>query len=372
PFDQRGFAWDIGRDVTTLLAADEFAAGLPIAESDGESTWTGAAREVIKGVIKAVQDKNGKSWSFSDLDKVLSNRSLVIELLKTHYPPALDNFASDDGKDKQTSGVFLNLRRGITNIEYLAKAWQDAPKISLIEWLNDDNHPIRTLILSGSDRYDGLAKFVVSQILNVIYGEILSLPDSRMRKVWTIQDELGDLPKIPKQIKAATKGRSKGLRVVAGIQSIHQLKHNLGEKAGDSLVNAFSIKLGGRVEDSKTAKYLAEQFGTNKMEKVSTSTQDDSGKTSHSLRDDNETALLDSDFLSIPHATLKGGTHFWLRVADWPYCKLHYEVQPTPKRYAPLRPLAWILGEQNTENNDDKSNRTIVFPTNIMRFQDGK
>jgi hypothetical protein len=345
PFDRRSLGWDIGADINTTILAEEFASALiPIKGGDKDSVWIEAARDLLTGVIKFLQAENARDWGFSDLVEILREKESVIGCSKIYHTGALQTLGAEGGgDDRQTSSVFLSLRTALRRVEYLAQAWSgDGEKLSLREWVGDRGHKIRTIIVGGNPRYSGLDNLVVTQIFNLIYSEVLSLDDSRSRRIWSINDEAGSQPKIPMMLNALTEGRSKGLRVICAVQSVSQIRSCYGKDGAEIWFNSFGTLLAGRVGDSETASFLAKSFGVNRIEKISTSVQGDSSRVSHSLNSSNDPALLDSDFLSIPSPSLSVGLYFWLRISGWPAARLLYQIKKPCKQYRAKINMDWL------------------------------
>lgn len=340
PFDVRGCSWAVAKDIRTPIMAEEFAAAvIPIPKDTRDPVWHESAQDLFTGVVVKLQREKGDAWGFSDLELILSKKDEVIKACADHWPGALHTIG--DPGDKQTAGVFMNLRVATKKMGYLAQAWKDCKQgVSLLEWVHKDQHPIRTIIMGGNSKYPGLDNFLVTQSLNLIYAEALSLPDSHKRRLWTVNDEQGSQPKVKNLLRALAEGRSKGLCIISAVQDIGQIRDVWGRDLSQTWFTNYGTIWGGRISDPDTASFLARAFGQIRVEKTSVSIAGE--KISHSKAEYNEAALLDSDFLNLPNASLKGGSYFWLRVGDWPAAKLKYDIKPLPKRYEALIPMAWL------------------------------
>lgn len=76
-------------------------------------------------------------------------------------------------------------------------------------------------------------------------------------------DELRLLPKLSHLEDALNFGRSKGISVVAGLQSIEQLDAAYGSEEGRTVIGAFGSLITLRTPDATTMRYVSDRFGTN-------------------------------------------------------------------------------------------------------------
>lgn len=344
PFDERGCAWDIGKDIKTLIDAEALASALvPIGPDTKEKQWYEAAQELLIGVILRNIYENGESWGFAELNEDLGSLESIINSCKAYRPQALQTINEDSDGDKQTAGVMMNLRTAIRAIGPLSVAWKNSEnRFSLNSWLRDDNSKIRTVILQGHTKYSDTDDFLAVQIINYIYGEVLSYSDSRERRIWVVNDEQGNQPYIPKHTNACFEGRSKGLCIISAIQGINQLRNKYG-KLADDLYSAYSIVYAGGVREEGTAKYIAKSFGPKKIEDESITVSDyHLNKLDRTVSIKNNEAIEESEFLNIPVPTLEGGAIFWIKVQNAPACRIRFPIVEMKEKYKPFIASEWI------------------------------
>ena len=358
PFDKRSVAWDASADIKSEILCEEFAAALiPLSEEGRDQVWIEAARDIFAGLmLRMIAEKPG-AWTFSDLMQILDSRDEIIASCKAHRPGALMNLGNSEGDDRQSAGIFMCLRSsGSKKLRYLARAWDGKEKrLSIKSWVNDESSPIKTIIIRGHPRYKELDEFVAVQIYSLFFSEISALSDSSTRRIWAVIDELGNLPKIPRLTQALTEYRSKGLSIIGAIQDIGQIRARYGREEAQAWFTSFAALLAGRVGDPETAEFLSKSFGQVQIDRTkSTFTKDSSdifmklkkggSSDSMSFAKDRviEPLLLDSEFLNLPHANLKDGALFWLRVGGWPAAKLNYPITPTAKRYSAIIEESWL------------------------------
>lgn len=76
-------------------------------------------------------------------------------------------------------------------------------------------------------------------------------------------DELRLLPELRHLEDALNFGRSKGVSVVAGLQSVEQLDVTYGQQEARTILGAFGSLIAMRSQDPRTLDYVSERFGRN-------------------------------------------------------------------------------------------------------------
>ena len=101
-----------------------------------------------------------------------------------------------------------------------------------------------------------------SLLIDLAFREALS-SSNRRGKLWVILDELKLLPKLNHMDDAVNFGRSMGVRVIAGLQSITQLYDMYDENKGRAIAAGFSSLFVFRANDPITREFVSDQFGKN-------------------------------------------------------------------------------------------------------------
>ena len=119
--------------------------------------------------------------------------------------------------------------------------------------------------------YDLAFGEALSQIYSLLFDlalkEALGRQDNskneREKNVYIIIDEFKLLPYLTHIDDAVNFGRSMGLKVVAGLQSMAQLYDAYGKEKGQSIAAGFSSIMAFRPNDWTTTEYLRDAFGVN-------------------------------------------------------------------------------------------------------------
>lgn len=138
---------------------------------------------------------------------------------------------------------------------------------SIRDWIDDPNGG--NLFINWREDMVTAMKPLVSSWADVFITAVLSLPEDAKRRWWLFIDELASLDALPSLEDGLTKGRKKGLRIVAGLQSTSQLDYIYGEKKAQTIRASFRnlLVLGGSRTDHETAEDLSKSLGEHEVER---------------------------------------------------------------------------------------------------------
>ncbi|MGQ3048280.1 MAG: type IV secretion system DNA-binding domain-containing protein [Niveispirillum sp.] len=165
PHDARSHAWDVAQDITSSQDARELAARL--IHDSREPMWSGAAREILTGIVISLQRRQSRRWSWRDLaNAAFMPTSDLLCLLQDHHPAAARYIEIDSqsgAPTRTTHGILITMWADVVGvIQPLASAWGDAPperRFSLSRWLVDDKARLpKALVLQRSPRYPKLSE----------------------------------------------------------------------------------------------------------------------------------------------------------------------------------------------------------------------
>lgn len=162
---------------------------------------------------------------------------------------------------------------------------------------------------------DNTKHFLISLFIQEYYREILAVADERggrlPNKVIMYLDEIGTIPKIQSAEMMFSASRSRGVSIVAIIQSLAQLEKNYG-KEGAAIItdNCQDTLFGGFAPNSETAKVMSENLGYKTV--LSGSVSKGKNDPSQSLQMIQRSLLTTDELKSLPKGTfvlMKTGTH---------------------------------------------------------------
>lgn len=113
---------------------------------------------------------------------------------------------------------------------------------------------------------DNTKYFMISLLIQQYYREILAFSDEHggklSNRIVLYLDELGTIPKIQSIEMMFSASRSRGISIVALIQSLAQFEKNYGKEGASIIVdNCQDTLFGGFAPNSETAKVLSENLG---------------------------------------------------------------------------------------------------------------
>lgn len=243
PWDRRGLIWDVAADIETPSDAQELAAAW-ISESK-DPMWSLAARDVMAGCVVKLQNERGREWGFPHLAALLESdpEDLVLNM-EEHWPQALEAVG---GAQQTVASILLSMKSSLGAVFALAKAWpeREARRLfSMKDWVRKDRVRKPALFLVGNGEFEGLSKDLNSTLISIAKKLICSssFPDSNDRKIWIVLDEFAQLKKMDAVAALIAVGRSKGVRVILGVQAQDQIYDTYGSDTGKAI-----LAMGGTV-----------------------------------------------------------------------------------------------------------------------------
>lgn len=363
PFDERGPAWSVGRDVnnTQLFLEMMWAIVGSSMSISRKAFFDTAFVDIAAGVYRSLNQEFGESWGFKDLYAAMHDIPEIRDALSEHRPEA-SMFISGSDKGDQTSGVWGTIREKMIHFEALARAWPNEPGgrgFSLQEFLSDGYQGEKTiLILRVHPQYPKLSQDFLAIFIQLLVNFVSALPDKvGGRHINLVIDELQTLGRIPGFLEFPRISRSKGLHVIFGTQDFaktNELYRDVGGVQG--LLNSVGLKLVGRSEDEDSKKQALAMMSTNRIARYRYEVNG-RGEHAYSKSIVDSTPLVSGSF-SLPAPSLTEPAYFFLKFSDWPIIKLAYKIVPMPKISSSLVAAKWLSDEdikKQTSQGDSPS-----------------
>jgi hypothetical protein len=265
PFDRRGRAWQMCKDIRTPKAAAQFAFTLIPQEHGNNAFFSNGARAVFGALVESFILNSPDDWTFADLHNARDSKERLRELLarnditKSVITKYLD--AKECGSLLTTLDTYLNPFRPI------AACWAKAEPISLSEWV-DGNF---VLILPQDETaraplglLNGLIfEFLTQQLLGYKTNEQLKAEGRRPRRTYLFLDELRDIADtLNKPLTSIlTRGRAWGISCISGWQSQSGLIDAINQNRGPEVFGMHSYIGMLRVQEKETAEHLSRLCG---------------------------------------------------------------------------------------------------------------
>lgn len=283
PWDARSAHWQVGRDIQTVLDADSFCESLvPIPES-GDPFWATGARAVLGAVVNDIQSRaRGGAWTMGDLwgecAKLLAEDFERLRAIVTQVDPvaAAGFLAEEPGESKMTASFIAQISAGLRNVKHLAAAERyEAQRRpgrplrlwSVAAWLTGRLPPVAIIGYQASAR--GLSGTWAAAIIEQAVRQVLDLPDAApsARRIWLVLDEVVQVGEIPSITQALELARSKGLRVVLGVQSTSQIAKRYDQHTRQIWAGSCGTKIICRVKEPDDQAWASSLLGDREVER---------------------------------------------------------------------------------------------------------
>ena len=225
-----------------------------------------AARDLLASIITCIiRFTDGKK---ALIEKHLNNEFLR-EKLNSMTAQAIYSLLEDyedqiavmnyigDGSNPQGLGVLAEMQAIVRKI--FVGAFAKKGDFSIKEFVR--NKGAKTLFIE----YDIARGATLTPIYRLLID--LALKEAMSRKVdgnvYIFCDEFKLLPQLQHIDDAVNFGRSLGVKVFAGLQSIDQLKENYGEARANNLIAGFSSVLSFKANDEATRTFTSGLYGKN-------------------------------------------------------------------------------------------------------------
>lgn len=344
PWDDRSSRWDLAADCPAFADARALAARL-IPANDKDPMWANASREVLVAVIASLQASKGTGWTFRDLREALNSPLEVLqENAAIHNPEALRSL---EEASKTTQSILINLSAFLSPIADMDRAWGDSskPGFSMRRWVKGAKSLPKVVVIQGSQRFEQSTSFLAAGIFNVLAGLVASpeLPDSSTRRIWLFLDEFPQLGRLEDVGALVRLGRSKGIRVVIGVQDVAELRQIYGSDRAEAWTSSLATSIYTRLEGGSTAQWVSKRIGEQeRVEHSRSSTDSPSGRSKteqSSLRRSPTVLPVDLKTLLGPRAD---GVDVLVDGFDSGIYLVRYPHQKLTARRKPFVPASWV------------------------------
>lgn len=238
-------------------------------EKSGHPFFPNSARDLLAAIIIAQVrlgegDLEFKRSFFNNkalkeyLDRLSPQK--IIKLLSNDVFSDLSSVLSyiGDGKSEQSLGVLAELQNAMRQI--LIGTFAEDGRFSVREFVRAKG--AKTLFIE----YDMSIGDTLTPIYRLLFDLALKEAMGRNKpagNVYFICDEFKLLPNLQHIEDGVNFGRSLGVKIIAGIQSIEQLYEIYGESKGRNIASGFSSVYSFRANDTTTREFVSDLYGKN-------------------------------------------------------------------------------------------------------------
>ena len=271
PWDSRSVRWQLGRDIRTRLHAESLAKTL-IPTPERDPIWAQGAQGLLTAIISETQSKYGEKWGFYRLAQAcsvaLSDYDSLVQTVMQESPLARSFLM---GKDSKTTASYLaqmasNLsdvvNLGVADYSNQGQPW------SVRDWLAGKGP--NAAILGYLPESENLSAAYCASVIEQTVKQILGFPDAppEARRIWLFLDEVPQAGKIPSITSALEAARSKGCRVVLGMQGVAQLEeHGYSKNTLRIWAGQCGIKIVANLSDPDDQKWASNLLGDRDLER---------------------------------------------------------------------------------------------------------
>lgn len=300
PLDARTAKWSPFSELTSVFDCDRLAQSMIPAEDGGKDRqWQLYSQGLVTAVLQRLFEAGGSDATNERFSHMLTVApSAEIQQMVQGLPASTLFSGMTGGKGE---GGMLASVKGIIGAYLPAYRHLNpstgADGFSIRKWVQSEDK--NWLWIPYRDDQLSSLKPLIACWLGEAVNSTLSLRPSAERRLWIFTDELASLGMIASLSDGLTKGRKYGLRVVAGLQSVSQLRQIYGQNGAQTLLSCLSTLLCLKAADPDVAEYFSKAFGEQEILRTDTSENAQGGRTT-SEKHVIQKAILASEISGLP------------------------------------------------------------------------
>lgn len=265
PKDERSLCWNIFDDIKDEDDID-FAVKsiIPInMEVVKDPFWGTASRDILKVVfLKILTFEKPSNKKLIDFLRVNSTADELFE--------ELNEIAVNNGvnleyylKSKNTTASIMSTFSSYTNKLLRKEFYYEEGTFNVTNFIAniDTSNKGKKLFLVQTANESGAYEVYFRLMIDLLIKEIKGLLNNSERRIWTILDEFQSLGKLKEIEEGLAEGRSKGLAILLGTQSLAKVEEIYGKLLMRSLFQLLSTKIVLQYDEPDGAKFLSDFFG---------------------------------------------------------------------------------------------------------------
>jgi len=231
-------------------------------DTSKDPTFASGARDIFVSIIEA---------QLRNKETNLNNATLKQKLRELSDPAAIKKFTSGY-PDLQWINVYMLNEGSATTQSFLNPLWSVANEVFSAHFAETGDFSIRKAIKARGGKSIFLEYDIVnSNLIDTIYTVLLDLASKdalgntdENRHVYFVLDEFPLIPELNYIDNLLNFGRTRGVRVIAGIQNNNQVKNTYGDSLGTSILSGFSTYAAFHLFDEESRRFISDRHGTNR------------------------------------------------------------------------------------------------------------
>lgn len=261
-FDERCANWDLWLEAPRDSDFENMAESLIPLHGEHDPFWVMGARTVFACTAAKMRHDPDRS-----LDKLVS---LLVTNEFEDLQEYLQGTAASTLVSEKIEKTAISIRTILTT--YLKSLQtlrglntKGKSPFSIRDYILDESNEGWLFISSNGDQHTSL-KPLISMWLAMASITMLSLPESRDRRIWFICDELPSLHKLPMLGETIAEVRKFGGCFMLGMQSFAQLGKVYGQKGASEIFDLLNTRFFFRSPSSEMARLVAQEIGEEEVE----------------------------------------------------------------------------------------------------------
>ena len=226
-----------------------------------------AAADLLSAIITTlIRDSLGSKeimneTFYNDTLRVILDGSTVEDLINNieSYSDLISVVSYINGEGSQTQGVLSEMYFVVKEI--FIGVFSERGAFSIRDFVRSKGG--KTLFIEYDLSIGSILSPIYSLLFDLALKEALGQSSNRKGNVYLICDEFRLLPNLKHIDDGVNFGRSLGVKVFAGLQSINQLIEVYGEARGKNIAAGFSSVYAFRANDTATRKFVIDLYGQN-------------------------------------------------------------------------------------------------------------
>lgn len=264
PYDKRSVVWSPLADISNPEDCAAMARSI-IPDGTGEAAeWSGYAQTLLEAVLEHVWETGGTTGDILRLATTASADELRQTLPAGPVHALLD---------KDAAKMLGSIRAIIgSRLKPFAALDQSAGRgaFSIRSFITNESGWL--FVAYKQSQRDAMRPLIAS-VLDITSRAVLDLPPAvgnraEQRRTWFVLDELPLLGRISSLVTLLTNGSKHGAAVIAGLQTIAQVRETYGHDQAQTILSTLGTWLTLRVTDMETADYMSRAIGDEEIRRV--------------------------------------------------------------------------------------------------------
>ena len=266
PLDSRCAAWDVFADTTSEIDFTTLAQYfVPANPQEANPVFTNGARLALEDAFKVVWLKSG-ARTMGDVQRLLLESDLknLVEIFKSYQLPSAVALNPDNIRTAESVRFTLASQMALRYFDM----FDGVGTFSINQHLADPRKG--WLFITSHPKYHAVLQSYAAAWLETAMMAAMSGPRTQEARTIFFIDEVYTLPRLKSLETLLTLGRKYGVVSILGFQNEAQIEAVYGKEVSKAMLDNLQTKCVFRVEDSTTAKNLAEALGEAEIDEAST------------------------------------------------------------------------------------------------------